>query len=187
MPWASSAGGSCGRPSRSLRCASDRDGRPSWSALPRGPGRPAYALVVNIARRQMSKGSMAMVAAKAFMFSEHERGEQAALARRVGVGASTLSHAAYVLEHAPEVADQVVAGARLLSGPTWTQVAVKGLHVLHLADVGVARRHQPPAQRMMPTEPARRPAARDGRVVPLPAVPVVGLPALVLVHRASLA
>lgn len=52
-----------------------------------------YALVVSIARRHMSKGAMAMVAARAYLVSNQEwgKGDKSQLARSVGVEAGRIT------------------------------------------------------------------------------------------------
>ena len=56
-----------------------------------------YALTVNIARRHMSKGSLAMVAARASKLSP--RGTVRDLADRVGVGKSPMARALFVIDY----------------------------------------------------------------------------------------
>lgn len=67
-----------------------------------------YALAVNIARRHMTKGQQAMVAARAALAS---KGTKASAAKAAGVSAGRVAQAATVLEFAPELADPIVAGA----------------------------------------------------------------------------
>jgi ParB-like chromosome segregation protein Spo0J len=67
-----------------------------------------YALAVNIARRHLSKGQQAMVAARAALVS---KGTKASAAKAVGVSAGRVAQAATVVAHAPDLADAVVAGA----------------------------------------------------------------------------
>lgn len=67
-----------------------------------------YALTVNLARRHMSKGQQAMIAATA---SFKMKGPAQALAEASGVPASGISKGRTVLEHAPDLVEQVVAGA----------------------------------------------------------------------------
>ncbi len=69
-----------------------------------------YALTVNIARRHMTKGSLAMVAAKGLLLSNKTQQE---LATSVGVSQVYISFATIVVEYAPELVDSVVAGASL--------------------------------------------------------------------------
>lgn len=81
-----------------------------------------YALVVNIARRHMNKGSLAMVAAKAFLELQgaqrlsrwRESGlTHEEMANRVGVSESMVTYAATVFVYAPELVDAVINGASL--------------------------------------------------------------------------
>ena len=67
----------------------------------------AYAVTVNIARRHMSKGQQAMVLARAGLFATNN---QTGLAKSAGMSQSRLAKANTVLEHAPDLADDVVAG-----------------------------------------------------------------------------
>jgi hypothetical protein len=75
----------------------------------------AYAAEpANMARRQMTKGALAMVAAKAFPDPE-ERGRGKKAIAAIGfpmVTKNNLSHARAVLAYAPELADQVIAGTK---------------------------------------------------------------------------
>jgi ParB-like chromosome segregation protein Spo0J len=75
-----------------------------------------YALAVNIARRHLTKGQQAMVAAmsldsKDLESSGSKDGSKQAAARVAGVSASRLSQAILVRIHAPELATGVIAGA----------------------------------------------------------------------------
>jgi hypothetical protein len=81
-----------------------------------------YALVVNIARRHMSKGSMAMVAAKAARLAglkptNHKHPESGKriedVGKPVGVERSYVGRAFFVIENAPDLVDPVIAGASL--------------------------------------------------------------------------
>lgn len=67
-----------------------------------------YALAVNIARRHLSKGQQAMIAARAAFVSNTSQEEAAIIA---GTSRARVSYAAAVLRHAPELADAVVSGA----------------------------------------------------------------------------
>lgn len=68
-----------------------------------------YALAVNIARRHLTKGQQAMVAAKADDVLKQNTFRAAAAAQKVS--AARLSYAATVVEHAPDLVDAVIAGA----------------------------------------------------------------------------
>lgn len=72
-----------------------------------------YALAVNLARRHMTKGQQAMVAARALILNI--KGTQTTVAKAAGVSQPSVGHAAVVLEHAPDLADAVVAGATSLN------------------------------------------------------------------------
>jgi hypothetical protein len=67
-----------------------------------------YALACNIQRRSLTKGQAAMIAAKARLVSSQT---QAQAASEVGVAQQRISQARTVLEHAPDLADAVIAGA----------------------------------------------------------------------------
>jgi hypothetical protein len=73
-----------------------------------------YALSVNIARRHLTKGQQAMVAAKARSLdssASFARGWQDQAARDIGASRQRITQAAVVLGHAPDLADSVIAGA----------------------------------------------------------------------------
>lgn len=67
-----------------------------------------YALAVNVQRRNLTKGQTAMVAARAWAVSAQT---QRAAAAQAGVSKARITQAAAVVEHAPDLADAVVAGA----------------------------------------------------------------------------
>jgi ParB-like chromosome segregation protein Spo0J len=67
-----------------------------------------YALAVNIARRHLTKGQQAMVAAKGAVVSGKP---QRWFETNQGVSHSRVAFAATVLEHAPDMVDAVIAGA----------------------------------------------------------------------------
>jgi ParB-like chromosome segregation protein Spo0J len=67
-----------------------------------------YALAVNIARRHLTKGQQAMIAAKAWSVSDQD---QRSMADHAGVTKTRLTVAAVVLQHAPDLVDAVIAGA----------------------------------------------------------------------------
>lgn len=67
-----------------------------------------YAVAVNIARRHLTKGQQAMIAAKARSLSKQD---MRSLGEQTGVSAARISQAATVLQHAPDVAAAVIAGA----------------------------------------------------------------------------
>lgn len=68
----------------------------------------AYALSVNIARRHLTKGQQAMVAARWRLVSKQS---QRSTAEATGLNAGRIGQAAVVLNHAPDLADSVVSGA----------------------------------------------------------------------------
>jgi ParB/RepB/Spo0J family partition protein len=70
-----------------------------------------YALTVNLARRHLSKGQRAMLAAQAADVTGQTQREVAA-AQKLSTG--RVGQAATVLDHAPDLANAVVAGARSL-------------------------------------------------------------------------
>jgi ParB-like chromosome segregation protein Spo0J len=74
-----------------------------------------YALAVNIARRHLNKGQIAMVAARALLLSNNDDASQDRAARAVGVSQPRVSQASTVLTHAPDLADAVVFGVTSLN------------------------------------------------------------------------
>jgi hypothetical protein len=72
-----------------------------------------YALAVNIQRRNLTKGQIAMVAAQAVFVTNTGLGreEREKLASRCGVSAARLAYALVVLEYAPDLVDSVIAGS----------------------------------------------------------------------------
>jgi ParB-like chromosome segregation protein Spo0J len=68
-----------------------------------------YALSVNLARRHLTKGQRAMVAARAGLVSK-----QAQVASAIDTTKTRISQAKTVLDHAPDLADAVIAGTRSL-------------------------------------------------------------------------
>jgi ParB-like chromosome segregation protein Spo0J len=93
-----------------------------------------YALAVNIARRHLTKGQQAMVAARAALVS---KGTKAAAARSAGVSAGRVSQAVAVLDHAPDLADGVVSGA--VSLDTAYETARKNKKVAEGTEAQMAR------------------------------------------------
>jgi hypothetical protein len=67
-----------------------------------------YALAVNIARRHLTKGQQAMVAARALLVSNSS---QSSVANSVRVSQGRIGQAVTVRDHAPDLADAVIAGA----------------------------------------------------------------------------
>lgn len=66
-----------------------------------------YVLSVNIARRHLSNGQQAMVAARARLVSNQTQRE---MAEATGLNSGRIGHAKTVLDYAPELADAVTAG-----------------------------------------------------------------------------
>jgi hypothetical protein len=80
----------------------------------------AYALSVNLRRRSLTKGQVAMVAAKACSLGEHGQrspSEQTArsLSEHAGVSLGRIGQANTVLRHTPDLVDLVISGAVPLS------------------------------------------------------------------------
>ncbi|MCX5278349.1 MULTISPECIES: ParB N-terminal domain-containing protein [Streptomyces] len=74
-----------------------------------------YVLSANKQRRNLTKGQLAMITAKACSFSEHEQrplGEQSvrSLSEQSGVSTGRIGQASMVLRHAPDLADAVING-----------------------------------------------------------------------------
>ena len=68
----------------------------------------AYALTVNVARRHLTKGQRAMIAAQSQVFVTNT---QTQIAADAGVSRPRVVHASTVLKYAPDLAEQVVSGA----------------------------------------------------------------------------
>lgn len=66
-----------------------------------------YALAVNLARRHLTKGQQAMIAAKAVHFLNSVR----TVGRNAGISSGYIANARTVIDHAPDFVDQVVSGA----------------------------------------------------------------------------
>jgi ParB/RepB/Spo0J family partition protein len=67
-----------------------------------------YALAVNIARRHLTKGQQAMIAARAIFVSNNL---QHSAANSLGLSQSRVAYAVTVRDHAPDMVDAVIAGA----------------------------------------------------------------------------
>ena len=72
----------------------------------------AYALTVNVARRHLTKGQRAMIAAQSQLFL---RNNQTELSRAADVNQGKISQASTVIKYAPDLAEQVVSGALALN------------------------------------------------------------------------
>ncbi|MPZ66195.1 MAG: plasmid replication/partition related protein [Pseudonocardiaceae bacterium] len=70
-----------------------------------------YALTVNITRRHLTKGQQAMIAARASAVCDKPL---STLARENDVSKSRVTYAKVVLDHAPDLVEQVVSGAESL-------------------------------------------------------------------------
>jgi hypothetical protein len=70
-----------------------------------------YALMVNIARRHMTKGQQAMVIARAQSLVSKEHGAQVTAAKAAGISEARVSQANTVMQYAPDLVDGVMAGA----------------------------------------------------------------------------
>ncbi|MBA3742498.1 hypothetical protein [Sporichthya sp.] len=68
---------------------------------------------MNIARRHLSKGQQAMIAAKARFVSNQSQRD---MARDLGLAQGRIAYASTVLDHAADLAAQVVAGALARKG-----------------------------------------------------------------------
>lgn len=73
-----------------------------------GDDADGYALAVNIARRHLTKGQQAMVAAKARLVSKQDI---RSVAKQSGLNLGRVGQASTVVEHAPDFVDAVIAGA----------------------------------------------------------------------------
>ena len=72
----------------------------------------AYALTVNVARRHLTKGQRAMIAAQSKLLFNNN---QTALSKVAEVSQSAIAHASTVIKYAPDLAEQVVSGALALN------------------------------------------------------------------------
>ena len=72
----------------------------------------AYALTVNVARRHLTKGQRAMIAAQSKLLFNNN---QTALSKVAEVSQSAIAHASTVIRYAPDLAEQVVSGALALN------------------------------------------------------------------------
>lgn len=77
-----------------------------------GPDVAGYALAANLARRHLSKGQKAMIAARAVQFLDS--GSVRKVAVQNGLSKSRVSQASVVVEHAPDLAEAVARGDRPL-------------------------------------------------------------------------
>ena len=94
---------------RLLACA--RAGvEPQFADLPAGTDPVAYILSANVQRRHMNQGQRAMALAKAQTFSSGKFQRKGEAAKSMGLSGAHLSRAIAVIDHAPELADPVLAG-----------------------------------------------------------------------------
>lgn len=85
-----------------------RAGRePTFTTL-NGQDPVAFILSANVARRHLTKGQQAMAVARALLFFKNRSAAEAAQA--VGVSRSRVAYAVTILDHAPDLADAVLAG-----------------------------------------------------------------------------
>jgi len=89
---------------------------PTFASL-NGTDPVAYVLSANVARRNLTVGQRAMAVAILNNFSgkNFQDGKEVA-ALSAGVSPSRLSYAIAVVDHAPDLADQVMAGTMSLAG-----------------------------------------------------------------------
>ncbi|GAA3389065.1 ParB N-terminal domain-containing protein [Streptomyces roseoviridis] len=97
-----------------LRACEIADVEPTYSTYD-GDDASTYVLSVNSRRRHLTKGQLAMIAAKARSFSEHagrSLGEQSvrSLSEQAGVSVGRVGQASVVLRHAPDLAESVING-----------------------------------------------------------------------------
>jgi ParB-like chromosome segregation protein Spo0J len=99
------------------------DGRNRWAAcllvdvaptfvVFDGDDPAGYALAVNLARRNLTKGQAAMIAAKARLLNKQTQRE---VATAHSISAAAVAFADVVLAHAPDIADLVVSGTKPLN------------------------------------------------------------------------
>ena len=94
---------------RNRLAACERAGvEPRNEVLPANVDPVAYITSANVKRRNMTKGQTAIVAVRAFSDSEN----QTDIAHAIGVTPGRVGEAATILEFAPDLADEIIAGAR---------------------------------------------------------------------------
>lgn len=81
---------------------------PRFADLPADADPVAYILSANVQRRHMNQGQRAMALAKAQTFSSGKFQRKGAVAKSMGLSGAHLSRAITVLEHAPELVDDVL-------------------------------------------------------------------------------
>jgi len=69
-----------------------------------------YALAVNITRRHLTKGQQAMILTSAHLLETDKRGWQVKVGKDNDISQPRLAQASVVLQHAPDLADEVVSG-----------------------------------------------------------------------------
>lgn len=84
---------------------------PTYSQLDDRVDPAAYILSLNVHRRMLTRGQRAMAVAKARLFATNNR--QVDLASAVSVSQSRVAYARVILDHAPDLADKVLAGGSL--------------------------------------------------------------------------
>jgi hypothetical protein len=76
----------------------------------------AYIISANVNRRHLTEGQRAIAVVRASDFSNLEKsGERGSVAAQTGVSRPRLSEAAAIVEHAPDLADEVMAGTKPFS------------------------------------------------------------------------
>lgn len=75
-----------------------------------GANPDGYAFAVNVDRRHLTKGQMAIVAARALLVSDN--GNQDAMAKAIKVSQTRIAEANVILASAPDLADAVLIGTR---------------------------------------------------------------------------
>lgn len=75
-----------------------------------GENPDGYAFAVNVDRRHLTKGQMAIVAARALLVSDN--GNQDAMAKAIKVSQTRIAEANVILASAPDLADAVMIGTR---------------------------------------------------------------------------
>ncbi len=85
---------------------------PTYTTLPPGTDPVAYILSANVARRNLTKGQRAMAIVRVGVFLKNSL---RSIEAEHGVSISRISYASTVIRHAPELADQVMAGTMPLN------------------------------------------------------------------------
>jgi hypothetical protein len=119
----------------------------------------AYALAVNLDRRMLTKGQKAMIAAKAGALGHLTT---KGVGKVIGTSAERVSKASTVLDHAPDLADAVVAGTRSLDEASAERVSKASMVLDHAPAPALDARPNGPAGRRRASSDRATGLARGG-------------------------